>query len=262
MTQATELAPSPPPIIGTVGFNDLTAALKAGWRDFRRAPAFGLFFSFFYVLGGILIYLQLDVIGQSFWIIPLATGFPLLAPFFAVGLYEVSHRLEQGDDLDWAAILGVIFRQKDRQFPTMAAVIVFIFLFWLFIAHMIFALFLGLEPMTNILSDWQHTILSQKGLTMLAVGTAVGAACAFVLFSLTVMSLPLLLDRELDFITAMISSFQLVLANLVPMVCWGLVISALMLIGMLPFFLGLFIVLPVLGHATWHLYRHAMSFEG
>jgi uncharacterized membrane protein len=90
----------------------------------------------------------------------------------------------------------------------------------------------------------------------------VGAACAFVLFSLTVMSLPLLLDRELDFITAMISSFQLVLANLVPMVCWGLVISALMLIGMLPFFLGLFIVLPVLGHATWHLYRHAMSFEG
>jgi uncharacterized membrane protein len=144
----------------------------------------------------------------------------------------------------------------------MAAVIVFIFLFWLFIAHMIFALFLGLEPMTNILSDWQHTILSQKGLTMLAVGTAVGAACAFVLFSLTVMSLPLLLDRELDFITAMISSFQLVLANLVPMVCWGLVISALMLIGMLPFFLGLFIVLPVLGHATWHLYRHAMSFEG
>ncbi len=268
MTQATELAPpSPPPIIGTVGFNDLAEALKAGWRDFRRAPpAFGLFFSFFYVLGGILIYLQLDVIDQSYWIIPLATGFPLLAPFFAVGLYEVSHRLEQGDDLDWAAILGVIFRQKDRQFPTMAAVIVFIFLFWLFIAHMIFALFLGgLEPMTNILSDWQHTIFSQKGgLTMLAVGTAVGgAAHAFVLFSLTVMSLPLLLDRELDFITAMIASFQLVLANLVPMVCWGgILISVLMLLGMLPFFLGgLFVVLPVLGHATWHLYRRAMSFE-
>ena len=261
MTQAADLAPSPPPIIGTVEFTDLTAALAAGWRDFRRAPSFGLFFSFFYVLGGILIFLQLDVIGQSFWIIPLATGFPLLAPFFAVGLYEVSRRLQAGEDLDWAAVLGVVIRQKDRQFPTMAAVIVIIFLFWLFIAHLIFALFLGLEPMTNILSDWQHTIFSQKGLTMLAVGTAVGAGCAFVLFSLTVMSLPLLLDRELDFITAMISSFQLVLANLAPMLAWGVVLSVLMLLGMVPFFLGLFVVLPVLGHATWHLYRHAMSFE-
>lgn len=262
MSQATELAPSEPPTIGIVGFDDLRQALAAGLKDFKRAPAFGLFFSFFYVLGGILIFLQLDVIGQSFWIIPLATGFPLLAPFFAVGLYEVSRRIEMGEDLDPSAVIGVILRQKDRQFPTMAAVIVIIFLFWLFLAHLIFALFLGLEPMTNILSDWQHTILSQKGLTMLAVGTAVGAACAFVLFSLTVMSLPLLLDRELDFITAMISSFQLVLANLVPMLGWGLMISVLMVLGMLPFFLGLFVVLPVLGHATWHLYRRGMSFEG
>jgi uncharacterized membrane protein len=84
---------------------------------------------------------------------------------------------------------------------------------------------------------------------------------AFVLFSLTVASLPLLLDRELDFITAMIASFQLVLANPLPMIAWGLVISVLMLVAMLPFFLGLFLVLPVLGHATWHLYRRSMSFD-
>ena len=96
---------------------------------------------------------------------------------------------------------------------------------------------------------------------MMVVGTAVGAVLAFCLFSLTVTSLPLLLDRELDFITAMIFSFQSVLQNLVPMVGWGLMISGLMLLGMLPFFLGLFVVLPVLGHATWHLYRRVMSFE-
>ncbi|MCI2398500.1 DUF2189 domain-containing protein [Aliiroseovarius subalbicans] len=261
MTDATELAASGPPAIARVGFSDLSAALGAGFRDFRRAPMFGLFFSFFYVLGGILIFLELDVLDQSYWIIPLAAGFPLLAPFFGVGLYEVSRRLEEGAPLDWAAVLGVVVRQKDRQTPSVAAVMVIIFLFWMFLAHMIFALFMGLEPMTNILSNWQDTILTQKGLTMLAVGTAVGAIISFVLFSLTVMSLPMLLDREMDFISAMIHSFQLVLQNLVPMVAWGLFISALTLLGMAPFFLGLFVVLPVLGHATWHLYRRSMSFE-
>jgi len=261
MTDATDLAPSQPPVIGTVTFSDITEALNAGVRDFAKAPVFGLFFSFFYVLGGILIYLQLDVIDQSYWIIPIGLGFPLLAPFLAVGLYEVSRRLEIGEPLDWAAVLGVVVRQKDRQMPSVAMVMILIFMFWVFVAHLVFAIFMGLEPMTNILSNWQDTILTQQGLTMLAVGTAVGAGLSFVLFSLTVMSLPLLLDRELDFITAMIASFQLVLANIVPMLSWGILISILMLLGMVPFFLGLFVILPVLGHATWHLYRKAMTFE-
>jgi uncharacterized membrane protein len=261
MTDATQIAPSPPPRIGRVGLGDIAAALKAGLRDFARAPAFGLFFASFYVAGGILIYLQLGVLDQSYWIIPVALGFPLLAPFLAVGLYEVSRRLEIGEPLDWAAVLGVIFRQKDRQFPSIAMVIIMVFMFWVFVAHLVFALFMGLEPMTNILSNWQDTLLTRNGLTMLAVGTAAGAVLAFVLFSLTVASLPLLLDRELDFITAMIASFQLVLANPLPMIAWGLIISALMLVAMLPLFLGLFLVLPVLGHATWHLYRRSMSFD-
>ncbi len=261
MTDATQIAPSPPPKIGRVGFDDIAAALRAGWRDFTRAPAFGLFFAAFFVAGGIVIYLQLGFIDQSYWIIPAALGFPLLAPFLAVGLYEISRRIEMGEALDWGGVLGVILRQKDRQFPSMAVVIIMIFLFWLFIAHMIFALFLGLMPMTNILSNWQDTILTPNGLTMLAVGSVVGSILAFLLFALTVASLPLLLDRELDFITAMIASFQLVLANPVPMVTWGLIIAVLMLGALLPFFMGLFIVLPVLGHATWHLYRRSMSFE-
>jgi uncharacterized membrane protein len=261
MTDAMTLAPSQPPKIGRVAFSDLSAALKAGIRDFARAPLHGLFFASFFVIGGILIYLQLGQLGRSYSIIPLAFGFPLLAPFFAMGLYDVSRRLEAGEALPLSGVLRVVYRQKDRQCPSMAAVIIVIFLFWVFIAHMIFALFLGFMPMTNISTDWAATLLTSNGISMLLFGTAVGAALAFVLFAITVMALPMLLDREFDFITAMIYSFQTVTRNLVPMLAWGLLISVLTLAAMLPFFLGLFVVLPVLGHATWHLYRRTMSYE-
>jgi uncharacterized membrane protein len=259
MTDTTQTAPSPPPEIGQVRLADFGTVLAAGWRDFARAPAFGLFFAAPYVLGGVLIWLQLGVIDRSYWIIPVALGFPLIAPFLAVGLYEVSRRLESGEALDWAAVLGVVLRQKDRQFPSMAMILIMIFMFWVFVAHLIFALFMGLAPMTDILTDWRETLFSTSGLTMLAVGSAVGGLLAFALFAITVASLPLLLDRELDFITAMIASVQLTTRNLGPMLCWGAIIAVLMLVAMLPAFLGLFLVLPVLGHATWHLYRRAMS---
>ena len=261
MTDSTTLEASAPPNIESIGFEDIIAALKAGFRDFMRAPAFGLFFAAFYVIMGIVIYLQLDVLDQSYWIIPVALGFPLLGPFLAVGLYEVSRRMEAGEPLDWAQVLGVVVNQKDRQMPSIAMVIIMIFMFWVFVAHLVFAIFMGLEPLTNITSNWQDALLNRNGITMLIVGTGVGAVLSFCLFSLTVTSLPLLLDRELDFITAMIYSFQSVLQNLVPMIGWGLLVAGLMLVGMLPFFLGLFVVLPVLGHATWHLYRRVMSFE-
>lgn len=261
MTDSSILAPSAPPQIGRMSLSDIPVALKAGWRDFARAPVFGLFFASFFVVGGLAIWFQLDRIERSYSIIPLAFGFPLLAPFLAMGLYDVSRRLEQGDALPFASVLGVIYRQKDRQCPSMAAVIIVIFLFWVFIAHMIFALFLGVMPMTNISTDWAATILTSNGISMLLFGTAVGAAHAFVLFAITVMGLPLLLDREIDFITAMIISFQTVTANLLPMLAWGMVIAALMVLAMLTAFLGLFVVLPVLGHATWHLYRQVLHFD-
>lgn len=261
MTYTSLAAPSAPPRIGRMALSDIPAVLKAGWRDFARAPLHGLFFASFFVAGGLAIWFQLDRIERSYSIIPLAFGFPLLAPFLAMGLYDVSRRLEQGRELPLAGVLRVIYRQKDRQCPSMAAVIIVIFLFWVFIAHMIFALFLGYMPMMNISTDLAATILTSNGISMLVFGTAVGAAHAFVLFAITVMGLPLLLDREIDFITAMITSFQTVTTNLLPMLVWGLVIAALMVLAMLPAFLGLFVVLPVLGHATWHLYRRVLHFD-
>lgn len=261
MTDVTHLEASPPPIINQIAISDVVAALKAGWSDFIRAPSFGLFFAAFYVIGGIVMYLEFQVMEQSYWIIPVGLGFPILAPFLAVGLYEVSRRLERGDVLDWAAILGAVFNQKDRQFPSIAMVLIMGFMFWVFVAHLIFTLFMGLEPLTNITTNWQDALINRNGVTMLIVGTAVGGAMAFVAFSITVCSLPLLLERELDFISAMIFSFQAVLQNLVPMLLWGAIVSLLLVAGMVPFFLGLFVTLPVLGHATWHLYRRAMRFE-
>ena len=261
MTDATIVEASPPPKIGTVGYADLGAALKAGWHDFRRAPAFGLFFASFFVLGGWVIYFQLETIERSFWIIPTAFGFPLLAPFLAVGLYCVSRRLETGYPLVWGEILGLVFREKDRQMPSMAVVIIMIFLFWIFIAHMIFALFLGFMPMTNISTEWQTTIFTVEGFKMLTVGSLVGAVIGLVLYALTVISLPLLLDREIDFITAMITSWQLVVSNPGPMLTWALVIAVLVVLALIPGFLGLFVVMPVLGHASWHLYRRAIGFD-
>lgn len=261
MTDASMVEASPPPIVGKVTYGDLGAVLKEGWQDFRRAPAFGLFFASFFVIGGWLIFLQLDYVERSLWIIPTAFGFPLLAPFLAVGLYCVSRRLETGMPLVWSEIVGLVFREKDRQMPSMAVVIIMIFLFWIFIAHMIFALFLGLAPMTNILTEWQTTIFSPDGIKMLAVGSLVGAVLGLILYALTVISLPLLLDREIDFITAMITSWHLVVSNPGPMLVWAVLIALLVVLALIPGFLGLFVVMPVLGHASWHLYRRAVKFD-
>lgn len=246
------------PEVRTITMDDLRTSLALGWADFRRAPAFGLFFSAVYVLGGIAMVYILMATGKSWATLPIIVGFPLIGPFAAVGLYEVSRRLQTGEKLDWGEVLGVVIAEKNRQMPSVAAVILIFFLFWNFLAHMIFALFLGLSVMTNITSSFD-VFLTGNGLTMLFVGTAVGGVLAFVLYAITVVSLPLLLDKEVDFVTAMITSFSAVTDNMPVMLCWGGLVGALLLLGMLPAFLGLFVVLPLLGHATWHLYQRVIG---
>lgn len=148
MTQV-DSGPSPLPEIRTVGFDAIATSLRGGLRDFLRAPLFGLFFSAVYVAGGIVLWLVYSAAGEEWWLFPVFLGFPILAPFAAVGLYEVSRRLEAGQPLVWSEVLGVVFRQKDRQIPAMAAVIVVVFLFWVFVAHALFALFMGLRAFTD-----------------------------------------------------------------------------------------------------------------
>jgi uncharacterized membrane protein len=253
-----KLAERPEPCI--VELSDLRAALAAGWRDFRRAPVFGIFFATVYVAGGWVIYLAFTTEGRLWWTLPASAGFPILGPFIGCGLYEVSRRIEAGEPLVWRDVLTAIFRQKDRQIPSIAAVIVVFFLFWNFLAHMIFALFLGNAVMTNISSSLA-VFATPEGMAMLGIGTLVGGAFATLLFSLTVVSLPMLLEREVDFVTAMLASFAVVRHSPVVMLGWGAFIAIAVFLAMLPGFLGLLVILPLIGHATWHLYRRAISWD-
>lgn len=254
-TAASTDAPAPVPEVAKLTLADLRAAFAGGVRDFRHAPQFGLFFAGVYVIAGIIL-VGLGA-GTVTWTLAMSLGFPLIAPFAAVGLYEVSRRIETGRALDWYRVLGVVRAEKDRQIPWMGAIIVIYFLFWSFFAHMLFALFMGLSVMRNVSSSYE-VFLTPNGLTMIAVELGVGGVFAFVLYGLTVTSLPHLLHREVDFVTAMLLSLRVVRENFFVMLVWAMLIAALTLVAMVPFFLGLLVVLPVLGHATWHLYLRAL----
>ncbi len=249
------------PVVRSITSGDVYAALSAGVADFRAAPRFGLFFGAIYALGGILIFLQLWVWDAALWIVPLALAFPLIGPFVAIGLYEVSRRREAGLPLDWSDVLGVVWRERGRQIPSMAFIVLAGFMIWLWFARLIIAIFLG-RMTFGTYSDIEHLLGTPEGLSMLVVGTAVGGGIAFMLFAITAVSLPMLLEREVDFVTAMIASFSAVTSNPVPMLTWAVIVAGGVIVAMVPFFLGLIVVLPVLGHATWHLYRRAIAPEG
>ena len=244
--------PSAMPEPQRIQLSDIAMVLRLGLRDFLRAPAFGLFFSAFYVAGGLVLWQVYAAAGQIWWLMPFVLGFPLLAPFAAVGLYDVSRRLETENVLDWPSVLRVVFAQKDRQVPSMGVVILLIFMVWVIVAHTIYAVFMGLSAMTE---PTLANLMQGNGPLMLLVGSVVGAGFAGILFSATVIGLPILLDREIDFISAIILSIRVVAVNLLPLAAWGAVIAALLFLAMVPMFLGLFVVMPVLGHATWHMYR-------
>lgn len=257
-TNTVHAPPSRIPDPVNITMTDLKEILGLGLRDFIRAPLYGVIFSAVYVFGGIVMYAIFSASAAEYWFIPIAVGFPILAPFAATGLYEVSRRLEAGEALSFGDIFGVVFAQKDRQIPSMAMFIVLVFMFWVFMAHTVFALFFGLHPIAE--STWSMMFTS-NGLTMLLVGSIIGGILAALFYATTVISLPLLLDLEVDFITAMITSFNTVTRNPIVMGTWALMIAIGLFVGMLPLFLGLFIVLPVFGHATWHLYRRVLPPE-
>ena len=256
MTDQAQSAPLPK--LHRLSTADVWAALGAGFADFRRAPAFGLFFGGVFSAVGIVIYLQLLVWQSTYWVLPIAAGFPLLGPFLAVGLYSVSRAHNRGLKPDWAAILAVPVSESRRQIPWMAFVALFFYLVWVYMAHLIFALSFGLKPLTNVMSS--HALfLTQEGIVMLVAGSAVGGGLAFLLFAVSVISIPMMMDREIDVVTAMVMSFRSVLENKGPMLLWGVLVALISAVAMLPLFLGMVIAFPVLGHAAWHLYTRAVE---
>lgn len=250
---------SPVPVLRMVTFLDVFAALKHGWNDFKRAPLYGLLFGGVYAISGLLIFWLLSAYQKPWMIIPLAIGFPLIGPFLAAGTYEVSRRLSVGENLVLPEILGFVAKQGRREFSWMAFVVLFIFWIWMYQARILIALFLDMHAFSSLGSFLSVLLTTGNGLMMLAIGTIVGGMLATVLFTSTVISLPLLVERELDVVTAIVSSWKSVLQNPGPMLIWGVIVSGLTFLSMLPIFLGLFVVFPVLGFATWHLYRVAVS---
>jgi uncharacterized membrane protein len=249
------------PAVNPVTFDDLGVVFRKGVADFRRAPQFGLFFGGFYALGGWALYWLLIVIQAPWYILPLAISFPLIGPFAAVGLYDVSRRLERGERPRWGAVLGVVFEQRRRELVWMAFVVLFICWSWFYQFRTVTVIFLQNEGFASIDGFLEVIFTTSKGWTFLVIGTGVGGFLSLVLFSVTVISIPLLLDRERDFITAIVTSVKTVTTSPVPMLAWGLTVTVLVLLGTLAGFLGLLVALPVLGHATWHLYKHAVQPE-
>lgn len=255
MTEHQVPAASPLPEIGRVTLGELWICLKEGFVDFLLAPQYGLAFSAVYVLGGfLLVWLGAGTVS---WTLTISLGFPLVAPFAAVGLYEVSRRIEAGLPLEWKPVLAVVWQERTRQIPWMGAIIVIYLLFWTFLAHMIFAVFMGLSTAVNVSSSFEM-FLTPQGLRMVAAEVIVGGALAYLLYAMTLVSLPLLLEKEIDFVTAMILSIRTVAENFLVLTVWALIIAVLSILALVPWFLGLMIVLPILGHATWHLYRRAL----
>ena len=238
-----------------LGWADLRAALAAGWRDFLAMPRFGLFFGGVYVLAGLAIGWTTLAGGNLTWLIPAIAGFPLVAPFVAVGLYEASRRRAAGQTLTWRAVLGALKGHGDDQILSMGVIVFVAFSFWMIVAHAIFAIFVGESGMGR---DPLAALATTEGIAMLAVGSAVGGAMAFAFYAITVVSLPLLVERKHDFLTAIITSLAVVRRNFAVMLGWAAIIALVLFVAMLPGFLGLMVALPVLGHATWHLYARAV----
>tara|TARA_R110002094_G_scaffold12419_4_gene22529 strand:- start:3786 stop:4571 length:786 start_codon:yes stop_codon:yes gene_type:complete len=245
--------PHGPPDLAMPTLPMLRTALAAGWRDFIAAPTFGLVAAAACVLAGWTMVGITVVSGNTFWFVLAVFAFPMAAPFAAFGTYEVSRRRARGASTGFLDIVKVLWRERGGQLPWLNGLMVVVLLFWFFLGHMIFALFLGLKPMTNIMSSGE-VFLSPNGLAMLAMGSLVGGSFALLFYAVCVIGLPMLLDREVDYVTAMIRSVGLVIDNPVPMLAWAALVAIVLFLGMLPGFLGLLVVLPWLGHASWHLY--------
>lgn len=243
--------------INTIGVDSLIESLADGVRDFRAAPSYGLLFGLAFAAVGWLFLALLWYFDLPFFAYPLAMGFALCAPFFAGGLYEVSRRLGAGEALSWSGIFGALFTEDKRDLRWMALVAGFALVLWMDIAAFLFFGFLGFQDFTS--SFLTDLFTTPSGLLFLLIGNLAGAFIATVVFSISVISFPMLFDRNIDFVTAMVTSVKAVQKNPMVMLLWALIIAGLLGLCLLSAFAGLIIILPVLGHATWHLYKRVVS---
>ncbi|MCK5549177.1 MAG: DUF2189 domain-containing protein [Hyphomicrobiaceae bacterium] len=247
-----------PIVVRTIGAADLRDALVKGFDDFKAMPTFALFLVIIYPIIGLVLFRVVfgyDLLPLAF---PLIAGFALLGPLAAIGLYQMSRLREQGLGVSLEA-LKLHRHASIGAIVTLGIVLLAIFFAWLVTAQAIYHLIFGNAVPASIAEFARQVFTTSAGWTLIFVGCGVGFVFATVVLTISVMSFPMLLDKNVDAATAVRTSVRAVLANPMTMAMWGLVVAGGLVIGSLPFLIGLAIVLPVLGHSTWHLYRKVVE---
>lgn len=247
------------PAVRSIGLADLRDALGKGLDDFRAMPTHVIFLSLIYPIVGIALgsaTFGYDIVPLLY---PLAAGFALIGPFAAIGLYELSRRRELGLDTSWRHAFDIIHSPSLWSIAALGFLLLVIFAVWLTVANAIYEGFLGDAGPASPADFVRKVLTTAEGQQLMVVGNAVGFLFAVLAFSVSVVSFPLLLDRHAGVAVAMITSVRTILRNPLTMAAWGLFVAGALVIGSLPFFIGLALVMPVLGHSTWHLYRKAVE---
>jgi uncharacterized membrane protein len=247
--------PAKPLITQKINIGDLRAAITSGLRDFAAARTDVIFLCLIYPVLGLLI-AAFDARSSLLPLLfPTAAGFALLTPLFSIGLYEMSRRGEQTGQINWLDVFQVLRSPSRGAAVVMGCILVGLYFLWLAVAAGIYDATLGPTAPTSVAAFATATFTTGPGWTMILAGTAAGAVFAVIVLAISVVSFPLLLDRPASVITAIKASLLAFRRNPVTLIIWGLVVTAGLVLGSIPLFLGLVVVLPVLGHATWHLYR-------
>jgi uncharacterized membrane protein len=247
------------PVVRTLKLSDLETALRKGLDDFKAVPSHAVMLCVIYPVLGILI--ARIVLGYSVMplLFPLAAGFALIGPFAAVGLYEMSRRRELGDEVGAWQAFEVL---RSPSFPSMFALgvmLLALFVAWIMTAQAIYEATFGYAPAATIPDFVQRVLTTPEGWALIVVGCGVGFLFALAALCVTVVSFPMMLDRHSSVMEAVVTSLRVSLANPVVVAAWGLIVAGLLVIGTIPLFLGLAVVVPILGHSTWHLYRLAVE---
>jgi len=248
-------AESSPPVVRTMAVRDLKDVLRRGMADFSAMPSHAIFLCLIYpIVGLILARLSVgyDVLSLLF---PLAAGFALVGPFAAIGFYELSRQREQGLEPSWQNAFDVLHSPSRGAIFALGFLLLMIFVIWVAVAQAIYIANFGYEAAASIPHFLRQVFTTPAGWLLIIVGNGVGFLFALSVLIISVVSFPLLVDRDVGAVEAVLTSLRAVAANPIPMVVWGLIVAGLLVIGSIPFFVGLAVVVPVLGHSTWHLYR-------
>ncbi len=248
------------PHIKTVSTEHPWAWLSAGWRDLCAAPTVSLAYGVLAVVSSFVLVAGLGMYDLHYLILPMAAGFMILGPIFAVGLYEASRLLEKGEKPTLGRV-AMAYRRNSTQILAMGLALMVVFFAWLRLAFLLFMMFFSAEPPTLDMIVTK-IFFSDVTIPFLLVGSAVGFVMAAAVFSMSVVAIPMLLDRECDVFTAMATSVKAVRDNPRPMVVWAALIVLFTAAGIVTGFLGLLLALPLIGHASWHAYRGTVESEG